>query len=805
MNKNLNKKIISIALSSMILTNTVFAQSSVINKSETVYVLKEDENIKDKTVSVWLNSEENIKGKDKTNLKKVKNLKTDEQIKDNNGYINWDENVKDIYYQGKSEKEIPVDVNVEYYLDGEKIQNSQLKGKSGHLKIVLSAENYKYVIKKINGKKTKIYAPYTVVVAMTLGQEIASNIESDDAKIVKDGKNQVITSVLTPGLKENFETILEDRQMEEFRNEVEIEMDIKDYEPAEIYALISNELFQNEVNIKSIDKLRNGVRELEDNSQKLVDASEKLSDAQHKLNDGLSEMGGGVKKLHDGSDELYEKSGEFEDKFDEVIEKVKPVPGYAEEMYEGGNKLTNGINDYTSAVGKMNEKTGEMKDGAKKLKDGSVELDDGIGKLKDATTKLREGSSKLSKVDELKNQAMTKLLELKDGIGKISAGANNLNEGATKASASVAKLVEGEKEFDTGLQRLNSKVKEMNIPDLSRLGTIDVKSDLQSIGNSAGQIGGSVQEIQNAIAILSRIQNSEAEQAIKMLTVASQNIGQNAQNIETKTQTIGNNLQGLKQLSGMAAQLKDLQALQAGMGQLAENSSKINAGLSQLPEGLQALQAGTEELYNGANKINSELEKAMNEASSKLDTSQITKLSDSLIKLDDATTKLKEGSTKLREGTEQSEEGVNKFTDAIAELDSNSSKLNSGANELSNGLLEFKDKSKMFNDFPRLKTEGIVPMRNGIKKLTDGIVELDSGTIELKDGSSLIDDNMKFFVEKLLEFKQKGIDELDRKTQELPEFKEIVDTMSDLAREENSFTGTSEGFDTKSRIIEKIK
>lgn len=85
--------------------------------------------------------------------------------------------------------------------------------------------------------------------------------------------------------------------MEEFRNEVEIEMDIKDYEPAEIYALISNELFQNEVNIKSIDKLRNGVRELEDNSQKLVDASEKLSDAQHKLNDGLSEMGGGVKNF----------------------------------------------------------------------------------------------------------------------------------------------------------------------------------------------------------------------------------------------------------------------------------------------------------------------------------------------------------------------------------------------------------------------------------------------------------------------------------------------------------------------------
>lgn len=231
MNKKMEKKVISIVLSSMILTNTAFAAGNVVNKSETVYVLKEDENIKDKTVSVWLNSEENIKGKDKTNLKHIKNLKTDEKLKNNNGYIYWDENVKDIYYQGKSDADIPVDVKIEYYLDGKKTENSKLKGKSGHLKVVLSAQNNKYVIKKISGKNTKVYAPYTVVTAMSFPQENVSNIESDDAKIAKDGKNEVVTSVLTPGLKENFESILEDRQMEDFRNEVIIEMDIKDYEP----------------------------------------------------------------------------------------------------------------------------------------------------------------------------------------------------------------------------------------------------------------------------------------------------------------------------------------------------------------------------------------------------------------------------------------------------------------------------------------------------------------------------------------------------------------------------------------------
>lgn len=178
---------------------------------------------------------------------------------------------------------------------------------------------------------------------MSFPQEVVSNIESKDAKIAKDGKNELVTSVLTPGLKENFETILEDRQMEEFKSEAEIEMDVKNYDPVEAYVVISNELFQNKADLETIDKLRNGVRELEDNSKKLVDASTKLSDAQHKLNSGITELGDGTVKLKDGSNELYEKSGEFEDKLDEVIEKVKPVPGAAQEMYEGGSKLTSGL------------------------------------------------------------------------------------------------------------------------------------------------------------------------------------------------------------------------------------------------------------------------------------------------------------------------------------------------------------------------------------------------------------------------------------------------------------------------------
>lgn len=814
------KAVASVLLSSLILTNTAFAASSVVNKSETVYVIQKDGKIDSQIVSVWLNSEDQIKGEDKTDLLKIKNLKTDEKINPENGYIKWDENKKDVYYQGKSDKELPIDIKVKYFLDGKEIDPKDLEGKSGHLKISIETENKRYTTKKINGQNTKIYSPFTVLSAMSFNTEVTSNIEAPDSKIEKDGKNEVVTTVLTPGLRDNFESVLEDRQMEDFRNDATIEMEVENYEPVEVYVVISNELFQNEVDIESIDKLRDGVRELEDNSQKLVDASVKLSDAQGELNNGIGDLNSGAEKLHDGSKELYDKSGELEDKFDEVIEKVEPVPGYVAEMDDGGTKLSSGLNEYTGAVGKLNDNTGKMVDGAHKLAKGSADLDDGLGKLKDATSKLRDGSSKLNEVGDLKEKALKKLMELKNGINQLSAGAKELETGAGDAVKGSAELASGMNDFNTNMKNLNDQVQGITLPDLSELQGIDVSSNLQAIGGSAQAIGNNLGDIQNAIRILSKIKVTtigpdgneitqtppEVNDVIELLTRAAGNIGTNSKTIGRATTEVGTQLKALQGLNGtldgMGGKINELKT---GTKGLTEASDNLNKGAQKLSKNLPALQEGAGKLSSEIDQVNSGLEDGMQKITNEMDVSQLIKLSDALVKLDDATGQLKDGSSKLRAGTEESEDGVNKLASAISELDSNSGKLNDGANDLSSGLHEFREKSEMFKDFPRLKTEGLSPMRDGIKKLNDGIVDLNDGTVKLQDGGDVIDDAMKKFADKLEEFKQKGIDELDNKTKELPEFKEIVDTMSDLAKEDSSFTGTSEGFDTKYRIIEKIK
>lgn len=104
MNKKIMKIVSGVSVISLVLTNSVYADIPKVRKNETIFVNKIGDEVKDKTVSVWLNSDDKINLKDKSNLKEIKNLKTDELVNVNSGYIDWNENNRDIYYQGKQIK-----------------------------------------------------------------------------------------------------------------------------------------------------------------------------------------------------------------------------------------------------------------------------------------------------------------------------------------------------------------------------------------------------------------------------------------------------------------------------------------------------------------------------------------------------------------------------------------------------------------------------------------------------------------------------------------------------------------------------
>ena len=777
MKKNIEKILALSLVSSMTFANLSFAeQQDLIKKSETVYVTVEGNEIKDKSVSVWLNSDKNIKANDKSNLKNVKDLKTDKELKSENGYLKLDENKKDIYYKGDTDKKLPVDVSVKYFLDGKEMKASELEGKSGHLKIVITSKNNRYEAKTIDGQSRNVYSPYVVVAAMTFDDEKVENVTSDDIKVVKDGKNEIVTTVMTPGMKQNLRGIVEDKNLDKFKDEVSVEMDIKDYKPVEIYSVITNEFFQEKKNIDSLDKLQNGVKELQDNSQKLVDASVKLSEGQDKLNSGISQMQTGVTKLHSGSQKLASSTQQMQGKFSGLQSKVGPIQGYVAQMNDGSLKLYNGISDYTAAVGKIKENTAKIKEGSEKLAKGATDLDNGVGKLKDATSQLRAGTENMKEMTAQKDQLLEKSSQLSNGLNGLAGSYGQLADTVEQISGKSQQLKDSSAQFNEKLQQVAQLAGGAETSASTEKIARGLESSAEGLNNAIQQLQANNEEgqLNDTIAYLQAQKNVMYVQAESIRNAGSQNAGQ--------------------------------QKLQAALAQLAQSSSALSQGNADLSNALMrtsaAMNQSKAKLVDSSNQLSQGLGQmggALNGADG------LSTLKDSIDKLDDATGQIKGGSQTLKEGTLQNEKAMAMLLNGMEELDKNSSALVEGSSKLSGGLQEFNKQSALLSSLSQINEKAIIPMSNAINMLNDGLGKLDSSTGQLKSGSDKLASGQKEFSSKLKEYKEKGIDELSNKTKDLNKFKDIIDAMSDLAVKDSSFTGTDNNFETKSRIVEKIK
>lgn len=777
MKKNIEKILALSLVSSMTFANLSFAeQQDLIKKSETVYVTVEGNEIKDKSVSVWLNSDKNIKANDKSNLTNVKDLKTDKELKSENGYLKLDENKKDIYYKGDTDKKLPVDVSVKYFLDGKEMKASELEGKSGHLKIVITSKNNRYEAKTIDGQSRNVYSPYVVVAAMTFDDEKVENITSDDIKVVKDGKNEIVTTVMTPGMKQNLSEIVEDKELDNFKDEVSVEMDIKDYKPVEIYSVITNEFFQEKKNIDSLDKLQNGVKELQDNSQKLVDASVKLSEGQDKLNSGISQMQTGVTKLHNGSQKLASSTQQMQGKFSGIQGKVGLIQGYVAQMNDGSLKLYNGISDYTAAVGKIKENTAKIKEGSEKLAKGATDLDNGVGKLKDATSQLRAGTENMKEMTAQKDQLLEKSSQLSNGLNGLAGSYGQLADTVEQISGKSQQLKDSSAQFNEKLQQVAQLAGGAETSASAEKIARGLESSAEGLNNAIQQLQANNEEgqLNDTIAYLQAQKNVMYVQAESIRNAGSQNAGQ--------------------------------QKLQAALAQLAQSSTALSQGNADLSNALMrtsaAMNQSKAKLVDSSNQLSQGLGQmggALNGADG------LSTLKDSIDKLDDATGQIKGGSQTLKEGTLQNEKAMAMLLNGMEELDKNSSALVEGSSKLSGGLQEFNKQSALLSSLSQINEKAIIPMSNAINMLNDGLGQLDSSTGQLKSGSDELLSGQKEFSSKLKEYKEKGIDELSNKTKDLNKFKDIIDAMSGLAVKDSSFTGTDNNFETKSRIVEKIK
>ncbi|MBO4680211.1 MAG: hypothetical protein J5626_11150 [Lachnospiraceae bacterium] len=184
-------------------------------------------------------------------LEEKEEIKTDDEVvyvfTDSEGKVEkvmdsiWISNDEDKTQTG-NDADLPIGVNVKYYLDGKSIAPENLSGKSGHLKVEVLFTNNRYEMKTINGKEEKIYVPFLASAVTALDGEKFSNVTVSNGRVINDGARYAVVGISLPGLKEDLD--ISDNTVDIPEN-VTIEADVTDFDEFGLYLLVSNSVFSN--------------------------------------------------------------------------------------------------------------------------------------------------------------------------------------------------------------------------------------------------------------------------------------------------------------------------------------------------------------------------------------------------------------------------------------------------------------------------------------------------------------------------------------------------------------------------------
>lgn len=305
------KKIEKVICSVMVLSCAFKPLSTLaMTKDETVYTtLKQSgELYKTTVVNHLYKTEDEETIHDVTELKDILNINGKEKFTINGRDITWNNQRKEIFYQGSIEKELPIQTEVKYYLNGKEMTSKEMVGKKGNVKIVISLKNIDRHEVEVNGEQETLYTPFVVTAGTILSGKTNSNIEVSNGRVVNTGSKNILVSLATPGLYDSL-------GMDEFKSMdcITIEYDTTSYKENTIYLVATPKLIDSDdlevfdqLNFvyQDVDLLQTNMDTIEDGMNRLEEGANQLADGSRELSNHLLEVVSYMKQLENGSLEL---------------------------------------------------------------------------------------------------------------------------------------------------------------------------------------------------------------------------------------------------------------------------------------------------------------------------------------------------------------------------------------------------------------------------------------------------------------------------------------------------------------------
>ena len=592
-----------------------------VSKDETVYVLTgADGSVKKVIVSDWI---KNALGSstitDSGELKDVENVKGDESYTMNpDGMRVWDAQGNDIYCKGSIDKELPVNLSVSYKLDGKTVSADELAGKSGKVTIRFDYKNNQYQTVTIDGKNEKIYVPFAMLTGILLDNDVFTDVEVSNGKMINDGDRTAVLGIAFPGLQENLAISKNDFEIPSY---VEITANVKNFEMMNTVTIATNEIFN------KIDTDR-------------LDSADDLTSALGSLTDAMTQLTDGSSALYDGLCTLLDKSGELIAGIDKLAAGAEQLRAGANDLSNGAADLANGAKDLASGLTELDSHSAELNAGAKKVFE--TLLSTAQSELKKAgldvpTLTIDNYAAVLNGIIKQLDPENVSAQANAVALAKVTEKVNEQKE--TIKAAVVAEYKKGATEKYT--QGYYASIKAAAIQQSFKMSVADY--------NKAVDAGLITEEQQNALesGVQAKL-NSEEIQAAISADVEKYLASDEAQ--AQITEALEKAKSGAASVSALKEQLDSynefytgLADYTAGVGEAKDGSLKLSVGADTLSGGAKTLYAGMCELYDG-----------------------IFQLKNGSPALTDGVTQLRDGALTLSDGLKQfNEQGVQKLVDAV--------------------------------------------------------------------------------------------------------------------------------------------
>lgn len=603
----MNNKVISKIVSGTLLCSMVGYTLPVFayTKDETVYSKLDASGSNYKTiVSTHIENTENEELiKDLSDLLNVKNTSGDETFTQDGSTFTWNANKNDIYYQGESQKDLPIECKVKYELDGKELSANEIAGKSGKVKITLQYTNKEERTVTVNGKKVKMYVPFVVVAGTIVKNENNQNITISNGKVIDDGTKTTVIGMAMPGLQESLGVSADEV---EIPSNIEITMDATDFETNGIFSYVTPKVLEEE-DIKAFDKLdeiyaqlntlqssmnqiQEGANTLKDGAETYSEKSQEFNNAMNQVSEGVSSVNSnysqidtGITTINQGSTSLKNGAEQLNAGIGELSSQLTSMPDSIEALYAGSTQVLNGLND-TQANGKT---TPGLVTGVNTIVESLQTSNEGLNKALENLSATSQGTIKALTANNKTLKAVQQAL----GATEESKAANktmieNLEKQIKANETIIAKYNQYKVGADTQKQELAKKVSS------SKESLTTVTKGMTTLRNAMTQVNAGLGQLNTA--------SKKLPDALNQLSAGSKSLVSGTKTLSAGANKLSKGSTALK--SGIQTLDTSTQQLTTANGQLTEGAKTLSDGAATLAEGIQTFnEQGIKKICNYIN------------------------------------------------------------------------------------------------------------------------------------------------------------------------------------------------------------